>query len=341
MKDVKTRNYLIDNLKVLLILLVVFGHVIEYYINTSQLLRGIYVFIYIFHMPLFVFISGYLSKNVEKCRKGIVKTLLIPYIFLNIVWYAIASIWSGELIFSLFNPGWTLWYLISLFVWRGLLKYMIKVKYIILISIITSLLISMIPNSELLGFILRTVAFLPFFLIGYFTKEKNINYIKAINKGISFVIIGAFGVIAYFITINNVLNYKFFYNSQSYYDTGLETIDGIIFRILLYIASIILGICIINITPKAKLFFTHIGKETMNIYVFHIYLVLLVYGIVPKWNSGVIWNIFLLTSPFLIIYILSKRPINKMYSKIFEPINKIVYLTTLFILKKMKRLVIG
>lgn len=336
----KSRNYLIDNLKVVLMILVVFGHVIEYYINSSDLLMGIYVFIYIFHMPLFVFISGYLSKNVDKCRKGVIKGLLIPYIFFNIIWYAIASIWSGEIIFSLFNPGWTLWYLISLFVWRVSIKYLVKVRYILLISIITSLLISIIPNSNSLGFILRTVTFLPFFLIGYFTKEKNISYIKTINNGFSFIILGIFGVLSYCIASNNIVNHKFFYNSQSYYDTGLTTLDGVMFRILLYTSSFVLGVCIINITPKVKIFFTNIGKETMNIYVLHIYLVLLVYGIIPKWNMGIMRNILLLTSPFIIMYVLSKSPINLIYSKIFNFINKAIYPITLLILKKMKSLVI-
>lgn len=189
MTENRTRNYLIDNLKLLLMLMVVFGHVIEYYINDSKLLMGIYIFIYIFHMPLFVFISGYFSKNLEKCSKGVVRSLLIPYILLSVVWYTIASIWSGEFIFSLFNPGWTLWYLISLFIWRLSIKYLVKVKFILIISIILSLFISIIPSSNSLGFILRTVTFLPFFLIGYYTKEHNIRYIKTISNGLSLGVI--------------------------------------------------------------------------------------------------------------------------------------------------------
>lgn len=336
--DDKKRNFLIDNLKVILILMVVFGHVIEYYINTSDVLMGIYIFIYVFHMPLFVFISGYLSKNVDKCRKGIVKKILIPYVFFSILWYTIASIWYGEFIFSLFNSGWTLWYLISLFIWRLLIKYLIKVKYIVIISLVIAIIISSIPNSSELGFMLRTITFLPFFLIGYFAKEKNINYIKSINKSFAIIIMGFFGVITYFITTNNLLNYKFLYNSQSYYDTGLTTVDGITYRILLYISATILGICIINITPKCKLFFTNMGKSTMTIYVFHIYLVLLLYGIVPKWNMGIIRNIVLLISPIIIIYILSKKIVGTLYNRIFNSINTL-YLKSLLILRRVRKLV--
>ena len=69
MEQIKNRNYLLDNLKVVLIFFVVFGHVIEYYIKDNSVLRTIYIFIYIFHMPLFVFVSGYLSKNFYRMKR--------------------------------------------------------------------------------------------------------------------------------------------------------------------------------------------------------------------------------------------------------------------------------
>lgn len=334
MTEDKERIYLIDNLKVILILLVVFGHVIEYYINTSSALMGIYIFIYMFHMPLFVFISGYLSKNIDKCRQGIVKSLLVPYVFLNTIWYIIASVWTGKFIFSLFNPGWTLWYLISLFIWRLSIKYLRVYKYTIPISIVVALLISIIPNGYSLGFILRTITFLPFFLIGYATKEKRLNSIKLRNTGISFVIIGIFIAISNMLASNNFITYKFFYNSQSYIDTGLTTVQGISYRITLYIVSIILGVCVINITPKSKMFFTRMGKSTMNIYIFHIYLVILIYAIIPKWNIDFIRNICLIVSPFVITYLLSSGKLGGLYNSVSNVMDTKIYPKLLLVLKK-------
>ena len=68
-EKLRNNNYFIDNLKVILIFLVVFGHLIERYIDTNSTLLGVYMFIYIFHIPLFVFVSGFLSKNIYKSRK--------------------------------------------------------------------------------------------------------------------------------------------------------------------------------------------------------------------------------------------------------------------------------
>jgi fucose 4-O-acetylase-like acetyltransferase len=56
------RNYKIDNIKAFLIILVVFGHMLEL-VNMG----GLYRLIYTIHMPVFVFVSGYFAKfNAKK-----------------------------------------------------------------------------------------------------------------------------------------------------------------------------------------------------------------------------------------------------------------------------------
>ena len=54
-----------DNLKCVLMLLVVIGHAAEEYI-TIPFWRGVHLFIYSFHMPVFVFVS--VTMNSPKIR---------------------------------------------------------------------------------------------------------------------------------------------------------------------------------------------------------------------------------------------------------------------------------
>ena len=61
------RDYRIDGIKWLLIVLVTFGHVIEPALS-NPIANKLYSIIYIFHMPLFVFISGYYAfGNIFGC----------------------------------------------------------------------------------------------------------------------------------------------------------------------------------------------------------------------------------------------------------------------------------
>ncbi|GAA0084505.1 acyltransferase family protein [Clostridium sp. CTA-7] len=321
MEKIKERNYLLDNLKVILIFFVVFGHVIEYYIKDNDILMSIYIFIYIFHMPLFIFISGYFSKNFYRMKRKSIRNLLIPYIIFNMIWYLAVYIGTKKAMFSVLYPGWTLWYLLSLFFWRITLKYIIKFKHILLVSFIIGILVGLIPSVGSVLSFSRTIVFLPFFLMGYYTKEEHLEKIKTFNKGFSIVGISIFLVLAVYIVKSNLIDYKFLYNSYSYSALEISLFKGTLFRIFFYMSAIIFSICVINLVPKKEKFYSNIGKATMNIYVFHIYLVMIVYFFIPKWNMGITKNILIIISPFIIIYILSRKRVNKVYDGIFYPVN--------------------
>lgn len=320
-KGIESRNYLVDNLKVILMFAVVFGHTIEHYIDQNYILRGIYIYIYIFHMPLFIFISGYLSKKSVKSNKKIVEKLLIPYLFFNVVWYIGVYIVTGKNMFSIFYPGWTLWYLISLFFWRISLKYLTKIKYIIPISFALGLLIGLDSIGENFLSISRTIVFLPFFLMGFYTDEKSLKKINNMNKGIGLLIVIVFILVGMYIAKDQMVNYKFLYNSNAYYTNNLSILEGLLFRSILYIFSIILSIGVINLVSSEKMFYSKYGKNTMNVYVFHIYLIVVILNFIPRWDISILSNIIIMISPLVIMFILSLNFVNNIYNFIFNPIN--------------------
>ena len=59
----KKRIYKYDNVKAFLIFLVVIGHMTSDYVSDSHLVRWITLWIYTFHMPAFIFISGLMHKQ--------------------------------------------------------------------------------------------------------------------------------------------------------------------------------------------------------------------------------------------------------------------------------------
>lgn len=70
----KTRIYKYDNVKALLIFLVVIGHMTTDYVSDSHMVRWITLWIYTFHMPAFIFLSGIVHKHYiteEKAALGI------------------------------------------------------------------------------------------------------------------------------------------------------------------------------------------------------------------------------------------------------------------------------
>ena len=76
--------YILDNIQGISIFLVVFAHFLYEYANSevNSLSNKIVNYIYCFHMPVFIFLSDFLSKSVNsRSFKSIAKLLLIYIIF--------------------------------------------------------------------------------------------------------------------------------------------------------------------------------------------------------------------------------------------------------------------
>ena len=86
MNEIKTvgRINRFDNLKGFAILLIVFGHLCFIYDknNLVYLLRN---FVYLVHLPIFFFVSGYFSKIGPNEPIKAFKRLLVPYILFTII----------------------------------------------------------------------------------------------------------------------------------------------------------------------------------------------------------------------------------------------------------------
>ncbi len=174
----QNRNYLIDNSKGLLIFLVVLGHSLEFIRKDYEVARLLYVFIYEFHMPVFVFISGYLSKNVEKGRRNAVRNFLTPFLLFNIIWNLITLVGPlflrgeftelpSEQAFSFFTPGWALWYIFAMFLWKILLPDLLKFKNIFILSIIAGIFVKLSGEFGSYMALSRTITFAPFFFLSW------------------------------------------------------------------------------------------------------------------------------------------------------------------------------
>jgi fucose 4-O-acetylase-like acetyltransferase len=182
------RNNIIDSLKGFAILLMVFGHLIQFTsISNLYLTNPIYIFIYSFHMPLFMVISGFFYNkslkhgSLEKVLKNRIVTVLLPYfswatIFL-IIWFIsvghnLLFVQLLQKYFDVFLFVSKLWFLWVLFICILLMSLNIFIqKYIGVISIIfVALFVYFLPATPILSCTNIKYMF-PFFIAGYYYKE--------------------------------------------------------------------------------------------------------------------------------------------------------------------------
>lgn len=317
---IKSRDYQFDNLKTLLIFLVVVGHFIQIFIDDSAVLRTLYLFIYSFHMPLFVFVSGYFSKNVEKVRDRAFVDIFVLYLIFNSLYYITYYFLGLSAGFNILNPGWTLWYLLSLFTWRILLKDLIKIRYILPLSILLSIVIGITDLAHFLS-LARTVAFLPFFLIGYYTTEDHIKKIQKINILVPIVLIPLIIFLCSFVPDSFDIRILSF--SWPFESLGLDRLVAISQRVFLFVLTIITSVLIIRLMPKRNMYLTQIGYSTLMIYLLHPYLVRIFQKVVFMLGSSVN-DVILLIIPFIIVAILSIPLVKKIFNFVVDKIKFIL-----------------
>ena len=97
-----TRIPLWDNARFLAITLVVLGHALTKTTAATDSAYVLYTVIYLFHIPLFVFLSGYFSSAdapTLKRLQSVLVDLLIPYLIFESIWSIIQSVNAGEFLF--------------------------------------------------------------------------------------------------------------------------------------------------------------------------------------------------------------------------------------------------
>lgn len=180
---VKKRIHWIDWAKFIGIWLVIIGH--------APIIGGI--FIYMFHMPMFFMISGFLynKTNLGNELKKSFKSLIIPYLIYN-GFLIVSSIIIGDFRIGIinhiilgnqegiglryFNP---LWFIVSLFVMRVLLS-IFNEKNMIHICILCILFSIVLYHYDCFLYdndpyqISTTLICLPFFITGHLIRNKNL-----------------------------------------------------------------------------------------------------------------------------------------------------------------------
>lgn len=266
-----TRNPLIDNAKFILIFLVVFGHIIQPFTTEGKGIEVLYHWIYLFHMPAFIMLSGFFAKGLmnKDYIKNFSKKLLIPYLIFQLfypVYYLLVGVNDWQ--FTMFNPRWSLWFLISLFCWHLMLIVFKKIPPLLGVMIAIGLGVS-VGYIDPIGHTLslsRTFVFFPYFLVGYWLTQEGLEKRLTIKmKLFSFI---AMSIVAVGLLLAPSFSVDWLLSSKSYQSIGFPEIGGV-FRLGIYLLSFLMTMCFLTWIPSKENIFTHIGQKTIYVYLLH------------------------------------------------------------------------
>ena len=278
-----------DALKGFLILSVVFGHFFTHDASHGLLSRTMANFIYSYHMPLFVFISGFFSGCQRSFWKGELR-ILETYVVFQLVkgcWlhYSVARLLTW--------PAPMLWYLFALFFWRLLLSGMsrigIRVSWqFILVSVLVSVFAGFVPWIGRRFALSRFLFFAPYFFFGVFSqKTKKTSIIDEINKRIPlrvsfFILLITLlisGIFAYYSVKGIIVSFA----GADPYPKGKQEVY-MVARIFSYVVSVVVSIAFIRFFSIHNSFIETVGKDSLKYYMFHGICLMLIEAAGAPWS---------------------------------------------------------
>lgn len=266
------RVALFDNIKFLMIMLVVVGHFADVFTKSSGVCRSIFLFIYAFHMPMMIFISGLFYSNKKNTSKilfyvcsGFV--LKISLAIINLICYQRTS-------FSLLSDGGIPWFLFVLAIYQ-LLMYLLRNTNKTFLLAFSVLLACFIGYDKSVGsylYISRTVVFFPFYLLGtMLSPQKIISFLdKYSKKLIAFaIVVIATWIFLCFYKIDSIYSLRLLLTGANPFSEGMISV-GPLLRLFCYGLSFFTGASLLVLTPKKKIpFFSSLGANTLNVYYWH------------------------------------------------------------------------
>lgn len=320
--QVVKRDTSFDSLKFILISCVVLGHVLNY-AHSSRISLALWNWLYSFEMPLFVFISGYFTK-----RKSLIETYrgcvrLFETLFIWNILYCLFDPNIDLTLERLFKPAFAYWYLMCLIIWRFMLQIIpiTKIKYftLILLAFIAGLFWGFIDIDGSFLSNSRVISFFPFFILGAYVREaKLVTKIRNSWRIVSYAILVITPIL---ILIYNDSLAPYFNCSRPYIADGGNWI-GFLYRVLFYLVSLLQGFALLNIAPHNR-FLAKLGEQTMPVYVFHGFVLLVLMKVVLYLNLPTSVLFVLCYSVIIMVsIILMGRFIN--YKTLLNPISYVI-----------------
>ncbi|GAA2889124.1 hypothetical protein GCM10010517_53230 [Streptosporangium fragile] len=318
----KKREPYLDNVKFLLIALVVGGHSLVPTLEAHSA-KATYIFVYMFHMPAFVLISGYLGRNFWNSNAKInklVDTLLIPYVVVEIGYALLRFALGQKWTLTIIDPAWLNWYLLALVLWRISTPVWTRMRQPLLVAVIIYLVAGF---SEISGdfSIDRFFGLLPFYVLGLLLKPEHFDLLKPLwVKITSAVVLGCAAVVAILIAPHVKLDPVYF--RYSFKAMELSWWMGLGVRAAVLVAALAMSVAVLALVPRGETWFSELGTRTLYAYLLHGVVVLIAKDqewLSFPWLYGPLGVLAIMSSSLFLAIVLCLPQTRTLFKWLLEP----------------------
>lgn len=320
----------LDNARYWVMLLVVMGHCLTQLVVMDSA-RGVYTWVYAFHMPFFVLISGYTARNyVGDFRqiRRIVATLIVPYLIVELSLQSLTHHYDGEPEnLMILSPQWLGWFLAALFVWRLTTPIWRALKYPIATSIVISLVAGLIEIPNVLA-LPKVLGFLPFYVIGLHFTKRNFERLADIRVRIASLAILAGTFVASLLwsaTWNDRWSMQWLLFKHRYDEAPLEVgmLEGVGMRAVVLVIALTLTFAALSLIPWSRSWTTAMGGRTLYAYLLHGFVIIVLDREFDLWARlephGALAVAAMMVFGVLLANLLMTAFVAKIFRPVFEP----------------------
>lgn len=287
------RDPLLDNAKALLITLVVLGHAVEPLRGTAAA-DGLYFWVYSFHMPAFILVSGYLSRSFDGAPHRLDRLVVgvgLPYLAFWVIqnterW----ALGTDGVRSSPLDPVWTLWFLVALFVWRLSVPVWRRLRAPVAVAVGVSMAVALVGDAGVLD-LHRVLGLLPFFVLGLALRPEHLERLRRTPVRVA-AAVALLAAAAAAVPLADALGFEWVYWRAGIGQTGIGTASGMLIRSAFLAGAAVLSLAVVALVPRRRGLFTRLGEASMYVYLGHAPLLVLLrwtgfYEAVPGPAAGI------------------------------------------------------
>lgn len=266
------------NTRFLLIVSVFVGNIIEPLIGQHEGMRALFLWIFSFHMPLFVFVTGYFARYslTGPHGKKVLQTIALQYFIFQTL-YSVLDILAFQvpgIKHSFFMPYLLCWFLMAHIIWRLMLLLFtfLKLKHPVLAAVGIAVLIGYGGFDGGVLSITRALVFLPFFVIGYYFDYARF---RAFLSGYRRVVAGVLSVVLFLYFAANAmeLHPRWLVGALNYTQMGHGDWYAGMYRLALYGLQLVASVGLLAFVPKRQSILTDWGTRTLYVFLLHGFVV--------------------------------------------------------------------
>ncbi len=318
------RDPFLDNAKLILVTLVVIGHSWTL-ADENYYTDRIYDWLYLWHLPVFVMVTGYLSRTFTWSRRHLerlVTTVLLPYLVFEGLLAIFRVRVGGERLENLWlDPHWPMWYLIALFLWRLATPVLRRLPPALTLA--GAVAVSLAGGAFAMDWLdlNRVLGLLPFFVLGLIATPEQVAVLRRPPaRWLGALVLLAAVPLAWF--VEGSLHTEWLYYRRSYAELDAGLLTGMLTRLGFLAATTSLCLAVVAWIPGRRFWFSRLGTSSLVVYLFHGFFVKAAeYAGFEDWAQGRGWESLLITTTgaVLVALLLAWRPVARTLDAVIVP----------------------